>query len=492
MLALKVAAFTEPAFYEAVATAAEAKWSTDPPAQVRYLAAYLQSAEAKAKTVIVERPYVDRHYMQEYVGYYATRLHPPPARATRLHFWSSQFDEASWEEMLGQAARDGIETVEAKLAEHYLGYVVVRPLETCPIGRTVLRTYDGKSSRDYGPARTIHDVHLCGFRFRLRALPFQQQDQGLGACTTTAIWCALSRVMRADGGRAVTPLDVARAAEAGTGVVGAEGMKLEEMSAVVRRFGYEPHVVQPSDEAVFTLALKACIRGGIPVVLRLIVENEVHAVTVAGMRTSDADEQVAPVVLASGGLRVLSRGLSRLYVHDDRLGPYARFLPATKDGALELTFAPQQGGFSSYEKPVWVETALVPLYPKIRMSAVALVAAAGEFLPFVRELAGEKDREDLYFEPAFALGGDYLRELGRSLSDAHRLVALRKTALLSRYIGVLRFVIEDRWFMDLIVDTTDVRRDRVSLLAAIAADARDADDVNKFVRRHYGDIAVVV
>ena len=64
----------------------------------------------------------------------------------------------------------------------------------------------------YALAPAPYDVHLAGLRLRVRGIPFQQQEQAVGACATTAIWSALARVMRSDGGRAPTPFAVTEAA----------------------------------------------------------------------------------------------------------------------------------------------------------------------------------------------------------------------------------------------------------------------------------------
>lgn len=494
MLETTVLRFSEKALTDAVAKAAGATWR-EAPAQVRYLAAYLADKEVAARTILVEKPYVDRHYLQEYLGFYATKLQPPGRNATRLHFWRCAFDDAGWNALLARGATEDIEAVEAvdrierELDRDYLGYVVVRPVAACPIGRTVLATYGGYTSRCYAPATTTHEVHLQGFTLHVNALPFQQQDQGLGACATTALWSSLARATRADGGRAATPLDVARAAaDASAQLVAApEGLDLESMKRTFRALGYVPHVFAPTEPDVFLVALKAYVRAGIAVVLRVRVEpdGEVHAVAVAGMRESD-DLIAAPhLVVTARGHRMTSAGLTRLYLHDDRLGPYARFVfvPPSDDEVCEaraegyapplrVRFEPQKRGFTEYENPLRVEMAVVPVYPKVRTSAESLIAYAGDYLPIVRQVAGPH-RDELRVEPRFMLGGDYLATLGEVLRDPVRLAKIRRAAMLSRYVGLIRFSITDGWLCDLVVDTTDVRRDGAGAAPILVAVGRD-------------------
>lgn len=496
--------FSASALEREIAAAAEAKWR-DVPAQVRYLAAYLADSKAKAKTMLVESPYVDRHYLQEYIGFYGTQLRPPRSNTTRIHFWRRSFDDAGWKALLHQAAAEDVArasgaatsaSIEKELERDYLGYIVVRPVAACPIGRTVLRTYREQPSRCYAPAATTHDVHLQGLTLRLSALPFQQQDQGLGACATTALWSSLARAMRADGGRAVTPLDVARAAAGTTGqlIAAPNGLDLERMLRTIRSLGYVPHVLSPTDHAMFFLALKAYVRAGIAVVLRLRVEpeGEVHAVAVAGIRESDDERQAEDLVIEVGTNQVRSTGLTRLYLHDDRLGPYARFViqwptPAELKKAakgnwsppLRLRFDPQKNGFDEYKSPLRVMDAIVPLYPKVRTSAEGLIAYAGDYLPIVRRLAGEQ-RDQLRLEPFMSLGGQYLAKLAEVLRDPARLASIRGQALFSRYVGVARFYLPDGWLCDLVVDTTDVKRVRGDGAPLLLAVGRDAGTITTF------------
>jgi len=201
-LTTRAVKFSASALEGEIKTAARATWR-DQPAQVRYLGAYLADDEVKARTMLVETPYIDRHYLQEYLGFYASKLHPPDRNATRIHFWRRAFDTREWNALVLRGATECTEVVEREIGGDYLGCVVVRPVAECPIGRTLLAPYGAKPSRCYAPALTSHEVHLQGFTLRVNALPFQQQDQGLGACATTALWSSLARAMRADGGRAV-------------------------------------------------------------------------------------------------------------------------------------------------------------------------------------------------------------------------------------------------------------------------------------------------
>ncbi|WAS91906.1 hypothetical protein [Nannocystis punicea] len=279
------------------------------PAQVRYLESYLTNSEVGARGLLIEEDYVDRHFLHEFVAYYATMLEPPPGHCTRLHVFIQEIGEDTldhWIESLSTKR----EELQLRIAEMYLGFIVVRPLPFAPIGRTLLRPYPHNGlGRCYEPANTGHRVHFLGLDLAIKALPFQQQDQAVGACATTALWVALSRVMKADGHRAVTPKDVTDAATRhvvnGRAIPAVAGLSDEQVDSAVRAFGYEPYrfSAEARDNwSLFQLALKCYVTSGIPVLLRVHAAGALgcHALVVAGIR-EDGDptshEEVVGLVL---------------------------------------------------------------------------------------------------------------------------------------------------------------------------------------------------
>ena len=76
LLDLECRAFNPPDFEEVVRQAAKMAPHAAMPDQVRYLSYYLSHEEMGARSMLIERPYIDRHYLTEYQGYYATTLSP--------------------------------------------------------------------------------------------------------------------------------------------------------------------------------------------------------------------------------------------------------------------------------------------------------------------------------------------------------------------------------------------------------------------------------
>jgi hypothetical protein len=442
------------------------------PQQIRYLSIFLHRHDRPARALLIENPYVDRHYLEEFAGYYATALYPPSSKTTRIHVLTENLTQEQLHEVIRRAGEGHFDQSCRDLQAIYLGFLVVRPIPSAPIGRTVLAPYESsKTRRCFAPATTRHNVHLAGLKIHVDGVPFQQQDQAVGACATTALWSAISRVARADGARAPTPLAITMAATrhllSDSPLPAIAGLDLSQTLAAIRESGFSPWVLKAEVEHdTFKLALKCCVRSGIPVILQLRYEGDpaLHAVTVVGFREDDDDEPVEDIAVALGGgsVTLRAKGMSRVYAHDDRLGPYARFVWATPDADATwplLRFVPGQPGFEKYQAPGRIWNAIVPLYPKLRLAPTDLIALASELLPLMRALAGESNRDRLRVDLRYAHAGRYLEELFGLGIAANRAAQVATTAVLPRYVGVVRFSLGDHWLVDVISDTTDIKRD---------------------------------
>jgi hypothetical protein len=464
--------------------------------QVRYLASYLGHPEVSAKTILVEDPYVDRHWLEEYAGYYATLLDPPRPKATRLHFFDETWTLDDFKEHLSTAVGGG---GEHEISKHYLGFSVIRPLPAVPVGRTVLRPYSGVSARCFAPAALTHRVHLAGLTIEIEGLPFQQQDQGVAACATTAVWSALTKVIRTDGGRAPTPFAVTVAATdhrvQARAFPAMAGLDLDQMATAIHAFGYQPHVFQrASDSDDFFLALKTYLRSGIPVVVRArVIDGDFHALTLVGFRerAGGITGGRGDLEIGSGGrVQLRSCGIERWYAHDDRLGAYAR-LGFVADGSgrhAHLQLLPSEPGFEHLEVPMVFSDAIVPLYPKLRLTAEELVGFAVDLSPTIRYLA--RGDETLRVEPRFMLGGEYLRTLHSRAMGRERIIHICTTLTLSRYVGIVSWFRDEDWLLDAVYDTTDLRRgdtSRPPLLALLPSNAQWITPLEQVRTLRFGD-----
>jgi hypothetical protein len=170
--------------------------------------------------------------------------------------------------------------------------MVIKPLPGTPVGRTVLHTYPGDPigadyRRQFDPIRS-YTVHLLGTDLRIRGLGFQQQDQGVSACATTAIWSALQKLRDFEDVVSATPAQITANASRFSLQFGrslpSEGLSLDQMCQGIHALGISPNLVRvESFDQARSIIYSAAISGISPI---LIIHNKGrgHAVAAAGVK----------------------------------------------------------------------------------------------------------------------------------------------------------------------------------------------------------------
>lgn len=384
--------------------------------------------------------------------------------------------------MLRRASKDRWEEVNEELRSAYLGFISVRPLPSVPIGRTILSPPPGPVDRS-SFITVLYTVHVLGFEIPLRGLAFQQQDRAVGACATTAIWTALQRSCKHEGGRPPTPSAISEAASRYSLPLGrplpSPGLTVEQICEALRHFEFPPEVLDPRENfSFFKLRLQIYLRSGIPVILAVMTENGGHAVTLVGYKSevprklylrskredsllgAQANPSEEDPLEEADRLLLLNLDFDHVYLHDDRLGPYAvaRLAEETAvdpDGPrLMLKLELPDGSCEDLE----VSLAIVPLYPKLRSAAGELFETAFDLLPLIREYFAEPADElavDIFFERS----GRYLSDLYRLSASPDRLPGFLRKIALSRYVGVIRWYLNGEPILDTVWDTTDQLRE---------------------------------
>jgi len=190
-----------------------------------------------------------------------------------------------------------------------------------------------------------------------------------------------------------------------------------------------------------------------------------HAVTASGYRLGDDEELAADirVVFHEEGGELCPKGISRLYVHDDRFGPYVRMQlkpPPDQYGDTVLERVGPRTGDPAQGAGGKICYALFPLYPKLRLTARELIGLGIDMLPVVRSILSVEERAMLNVEVFFIHGGRYQRHLlSGGLDEPKRVEQFLSGTALPRYVGIVRFQLDDGALVDIVCDTTDISRD---------------------------------
>jgi hypothetical protein len=335
-----------------------------------------------ARTVVVEKPYVDRDFLEDFAAYYVRCFEEYDRFCTRLHFFTCAFDSARFSEGLETQDTD----FDKELAASYLGFIVVKPLPEAIIGRTCLKTYPNDGHRFY-PITRKYDASLVGLCLKVSSLAFQEQDQVAAACATSALWSTFHGTGIKFQHPIPSPVEITRSAtERGSLDVRpfpSRGLTANQMMDAARRAGLDPVLLSAKERMIVKAASYAYVCAGIPtVIIGTVVEvvgnsehvHGRHAVVVTGYSLgSENPETYGPV-----GTVIKAGLIDKLYCHDDQVGPFAR-----------MTFAPtEQSGLSTSWHPRVSEKGavvfrpqqlLIPLYHKIRIPFETVLAKVMAF-----------------------------------------------------------------------------------------------------------------
>lgn len=101
----------------------------------------------------------------------------------------------------------------------------------------------------------------------------------------------------------------------------------------------------------------------------------------------------------------------------------------------------------------------------------------------VRSILTPEERAKLNVEVFFAHGGRYQRRLlSGGLDDPKRIETFLSGIALSRYVGIVRFQLDDGALVDIICDTTDIRRDYPRRAPVLAVFPFNGKHVEPFAR----------
>ncbi len=437
---------------------------------VKYLDSYLSALDANS--ILVEAHYVDRHYLDEFSHYYSSSFAPPAPHCERLHFFSGLTKPAM--DALVSDAYTGLEqrdAAEKALTQHYLGFVIRRPLDGARIGRTVLKTYPVEGRRHYNVVRP-YVANVAGLRLTVQGLAYQQQDRGAAVCASTALWSALQRVAYISGDRTPTPSAITRAAR--SPYPASTGLSAYQMASALDSLGYLAEGLSPANNrALFRAEIVSYLQSHLPVILLVTKKvktgtgDEIsvgHAVTVTGFSESRQIVEVPPQNAAHAPIKMASGALDIIYVHDDNIGSHAHYElfdsdEVNSDGHKKLMLRRGHSGSPAvawWTPDVWeIQQALVPKPRKLRLSIGSLFdGLQWMHSPMATVFAGF----ELHFAVRFASGVDYKRDLFKLGVDFDQLRNFQASLTLPRYVGVISVFTEKEHLCDVLFDVSEVSR----------------------------------
>ncbi|MBL1179256.1 hypothetical protein [Pantanalinema sp. GBBB05] len=446
---------------------------------IAYLDKYFQ--DVGTKIILVEYDYVDRDFLEDFAGFYARCFPDYNRKCTRLHFFSYLFTAEQFKCLLANPNTSDL--TQDILQEHYLGFMVVKPLPQTIIGRTCISTYPNDNNRRHFPIIRQYKTNLFGLCLSVRSLAFQEQDEVAAACATSALWTVFHGTGMQFQHSIPSPVEITKKAFSNfplatrvipnpTRVFPNSGLSAEMMAQAIRDIGLEPFLVPLAQAPQYLQKahLYAYLRCGIPVIFGFdivpitqtnpegIVSLGKHAVAATGY--SLGLPQAVPY--SQLGFLLKASRMDKVYVHDDQVGPFARM---EFDGSLIANANTSVPSISTS----WGEGAnracsdllLVPLYHKIRIPFQPIHDAVLHFdCSFIEQLKAQGKLPSITQRLEWDIYLTTINRLKRDLfSDAALNEEQRQEILLKSFPRFLwratAFHNNDK-VLDLLFDATDI------------------------------------
>jgi len=355
-------------------------------AQLNYLYKYL--LKMNCKFIIVEKNYTDKYYLDDFLHFYANCHSPYEKKCQRIHFFKEKLDINLFLKV--NKSKESYEEIQS----NYLGFTVIRPVPDMLIGRTLLSVYPNtnvlEENANSNSNRNILAIHnylsnLCGFDLKITSLPFQEQDNVVHACATTAIWIVLEQSTYIFNYYSPTPYEIKISAPSysNTRPIPTSGLTVLEIIGAIRNFGMEVEIgeyeqVKPHYHT-FSSFLYAFLRGGIPILLSVDIrdaDHEIigsHALAVLGYKLSPKQPDNANHLLT--GNRI-----NKLYIHDDNFGPFTSYTISEQDDKSLILKCEDRKTLDGRYDIIIPDAVIVPIYHKIRYPYIEIIGRLSELL----------------------------------------------------------------------------------------------------------------
>ncbi len=282
---------------------------------------YFGTSGHNASTIIVEDEYYSESYVSDLSLYYTYSNDNLSKYCKRIHLLKGKVRDK--ESFLSEI----LDLNNQEIINDYLGYIVVKPLPQTIIGATLLKTYDGDNSRHYNSIRE-YTLNLFGRRIKLNTLIFQEQDKNVAACATCAVWFASHYYVNKTNSPKLSLYEITKlAGSSNKGVYRMfPSISLDEyqVATAIRQLGLDFEPVNKLANLAYVKAyLYSYNKGGTPILLGIYLPFlGYHLVTVVGYKIdlSIFDIENTDVQM----LKLRSSLITKLYVHDEHTGPYAR------------------------------------------------------------------------------------------------------------------------------------------------------------------------
>ncbi|MDN5049331.1 hypothetical protein [Aliarcobacter butzleri] len=353
--------------------------------QLTYLANYLENFPKNRKKVyfLYENEYIDQHYIEDYSVYYSRCFNNYKKVCSRIHFFYSIDNYEDCRKQLSNALKGETNTLIAD--ENYLGFIVIRPIPETFLAKMCLKPYyELNNKHDKFLINKNYKVSLFGIKLSVSTIACQEQDKVVSACATTAIWTFLNAHPKKDLNNLPSSSSITASAYSELSNYSRDfpnrGLSIEMMCNSLKRYELSPEyfqfINQDTDEVtnkrmsqrkmnLFKEYIYSYSSSNHPLILGVEIKDKetgkvkgLHAVTIVGYSLSK-ENTISEFI---------SHKLEKIYVHDDRFGPFLKVIIENDNFEVKLDVNEEVTKNASLLDEVYnPDNLIIGVYHKIRI-----------------------------------------------------------------------------------------------------------------------------
>lgn len=369
--------------------------------QITYIDNYLKDLSKDENIFYVyENEYIDKNYIEDFSSYYVNCFPTYKKVTSRVHFFKYKGEAKKLNELKDEFS-SALNLNQSLISnENYLGFIVIKPIPKTFLSKVCLKSFcDDKNERlERYYILKEYNISLFGIKLKINSVAFKEQDKVLSACATTSLWSFYHAHPNITHTSVPSSSEITKSAYPDSNGYAREfpsnGLSTDMICRSLRKYNLLPEYFQLQKEKKERLqeAIFAYCSSKIPIILGVSVSEEgkadikgVHAVTVLGYSMEKSSSNL------------VSHGLNKIYVHDDRYGPFTR-MHYDKDIFRVMLDDNSETGANHKEEIYDVDTLIIGLYHKIRIPYTPIkntCLALTETLKVFAESLSDTNKEEI-------------------------------------------------------------------------------------------------
>lgn len=327
----------------------------------------------KSVTIGIEMNYVDRIYRDTYYNFFSNLHEDFSRKCKRLIFFKGKGSETTIEKYINSKTREK-KKYEKIINEKFIGSMVIRPLKTGAIGRTLFNPKNFlKSDAEYYIRTSQWKISFLGLNLSVKAFPFLMQDGITTSCAETVLLALMDYYSQQYNDykfalpSAINDINMR---ENGTRAIPTNGLSYATMSKILCEFGFYTTFDCNFNNRELRRYLYYYVESGIPIIINMQREAKVnsadsvtgHAALWIGHGKKEINNLLSNVEYENGIYYAnTASAYEKIYVMDDNLRPYSCY---TYNDLNSNYFMKRDD-----EKQLNIECYIVPLHKHMYMDA---------------------------------------------------------------------------------------------------------------------------